>query len=115
MISLIEAKHAEVRASIEAGKPGHAQGRIKGQLVSWHDGTFTANLTIGSDMDEDGVRCRLIDQWVRGEARATPGTFTRAQLLHRADQHEDGNGPGIEQGARDKVFADRIRIFAAAL
>ena len=113
MVSHIERKHAETLANIEAGRPGFAQGTIGGQVVSWHDNTFTGNVMISGDMDVDGVRCRLIDQWVRGEAQATPGTFTRRQLLDRADQHDHGRGPGIDRGTRDPAFADRIRAAAA--
>jgi hypothetical protein len=114
--------HDRVRDKIEAGEPCHAQATINGQLVSMHPGftgfdmTFSGNLVVRRPLasgDRLGyARGVMIDLWVRGEAAASPGTFTAEQLERRAREHEHGNGPGILRGAGDAAFAERIRAFA---
>lgn len=116
--------HDRVRARIEAGEPGHAQATVNGQLVSMHPGLLGLGLVVSGNVvvrrplaggDRLGYAVgMMIDLWVRGEALVSPGTFTAQQLLRRAQEHEDGNGPGILRGTRDAAFARQIRDFAAA-
>lgn len=112
--------HDDVRKQIEAGVPCHAQARFGMNLVSYHPGliggmTVTSAMPLSPDQDIAFVRTRMIDLWVRGEARVSPMTFTAGQLDHRADQHAAGSGPGIAQGVKDPAFAARIRAFALDL
>jgi hypothetical protein len=117
--------HDRVRAKIAAGVPGHAQAAINGRLISLHPGifgfgtTFSGQLVLTRPIERRGrlgaAQGLMIDHWVRGEAQASLGTFTRAELERRAAQHERGQGPGIKEGMRDPAFAARIRRFMAEL
>jgi hypothetical protein len=114
--------HDRVRTKIAASIPGYAQAEINGQLISLHPGlfgwgsTFSGHLVLTRPIERRGrlgaVRGLMIDHWVRGEAEVSPGTFTRAELERRAAQHERGQGPGIKEGMRDRLLAERIREFA---
>ena len=110
--------HDKVREKIELDVPGYAQAMIGGQLVSWHRGvfgdeTYTGTVPPGSNVTL--IRCLFIDLWVDGEARVSRFTFTRDQLLARADQWDAGTGPGIDAGTPDHARAKRMRAFAMAI
>jgi hypothetical protein len=106
--------HDEIAAAIDANVPGHAQMRRGGNghdIVSWHGHNFTEMMHSGWDTRD--ARCAFIDAWARGKARVTAGTFSRDQVLHRAEQWEHGNGPHIDRGRRDPTFAEQIRRLVA--
>jgi hypothetical protein len=106
--------HDQVAAAIEANEPGHAQMTRGGNghdIVSWHGHTFTE--TMHSGWDTEDARCAFIDGWASGTARVTAGTFSDDQILHRADQWEHGNGPHIDRGFENPVFAGQVRQLVA--
>lgn len=114
----VEQKHAEVLAAINRNEPCHAQAVIDGVVVSWHPSlggvSYTAAGLSHEKMNPGFIKGKIIDLWVQGEgtAKVSPGTFTRAELLFRADEHRWGNGPGIIRGAWNEPFADQIEAFA---
>jgi hypothetical protein len=65
-------------------------------------------------MTTTAVKFLLIDQWVEGEARASPKTFSRKELEFRAREHNYGNGHEILPGDVNKELARKILEFADA-
>jgi hypothetical protein len=106
--------HRKVAAAIKANRPGHAQMTRGGNghdIISWHDHTFTETLHSGWDATE--ARCAFIDAWATGRAQVTAGTFSEDQILRRAEEWEDGNGPHIDRGFENPAFAAQIRRLIA--
>ena len=106
--------HEITKKAIKKGKPGYAQMKHQGGLVSWHPlirvkkpklRTFTGGPTSWRVQD---ARAKFIDKWAKGNARVTPNTFSAEDIGRRARQWYHGRGPHIRRGHKNPEFAKKI-------
>jgi len=84
--SAIHDYHDKIRAKIEAGEPGFAQSVVDEVMVSYETASFRGpvfaydSLALGTTTRASAILDRMVVDVARGEAIASPRTFSRARI-----------------------------------